>query len=1707
MWNISDNFNTVDNVGNLNNFSAGNFQDEGGWRLTKNMALCDKSAQKYQQSFDLRNLVKKDYDIGLPNRKFNGIGFTTSDNIKHTSSIPEGLTTTEKQQYTENATFSKNITSSITVNSASYEENSDTMLNSTTSDIKTDTIFTVDNSGHLRFILMGEAPLKIYINNVLVYTKSKSGTESYTQRYVKSGSTVKIENTDRSKTYMFRTVMQISFLKVFWSIDKNNSVNNNKRNLYKNFDIVYAGRLSETVMSQLTNNVQVLRITSKSNTNFGDQFLYGVYVGDFCIKTGRGTNSPIIDISISNKDSNFCNNEPIFIVVKEDYNIGFENNISDEIQNNINYSVNNLDIKNASYNNFNITYYLNTDTTFFSNLTQEEFTSSKTLSKTAKILKTRNQTVSLPIKCNSLPLKNTTVTFLNNKSFLDMDTCTLINPKGRHYNGEANYTYFTAASPGTFKITAHTPSYDSVDCYTDYDNFITYECSVFCDVYDRSRDKSATLKNNQSWSNTLNVGDTLVMHTGPDCSYDVEWDGEYADQFAVTGSDKTTAFTEFKKSLSNSSLIDRAYGFVATSAGTLTANYTGEGKLRAYVNCSDKVKNTIPKNGVYTTDVEPGDVVVIDVVDNDFYNNNENYELYDRTGQPELNGRLTFNFTGNAVPVNSNHTFTSDEELKLILNEAKIWVDENNLQDYAFPFLIDDTGNNAEKVKQALTALNNSDLKTDLFLRTSNTIPFKTYSLQNLVSLRLNTSNQDLSSMFANHKNIKGANLTGSNIYARMFQNSSLQSLGLYNVDNKNCEYIAAGSNVSFVNIDNFSGNINSGFENCTKLFSLTFNQGSKSANAQNIASNSSVNTAELNLTSNALVCSAFNECNNLSSITVNQTGSNNDFMNFARNSSVKTAVINNADRSRLSFAFADCYNLSEITITQTGNNMSKFDNVCYNSSVSIVNLTFANNDVELTRAFYNCENLTTLNINRPDSATGTITDATEAFYNCFNLVTSHDIIKNFFKLEYNNWLNKQDGFRTAFMNCPYNGTVLDKYMSYQDQKALNFNPTDLMFNVLSKSSNAMDAGYENLHHEVKVWDNYINRHTVKVVSHQFNENSAYSYIEVDGTRLLDNNSRGTRICVLDTTTKKLKYNDWTDTHSFELKQTPLINIWNAAYEAASYKDLIIILTYDSCGFTQDVVDAAQGCGASDLLKVWTKQRYAYTFVGKKGLGKGNGFDAFGEKETFAEVSANFDNNGLICDTWTDNNPNPIFAKRSYPNSQHLSQNYVLEAPVNEFWRWNLLFKNIKSLYDSCAFNVLSDEIPNYTLSIITNGTDEQVNPNSALLFNRQYKEAGATDFIYHLAQVKNSTRTKASISGMFSGIEDIHCVECDFVDIDDISRLFSGCSSIEYVKSNMNGVTNASRAFENCSNLQSMNIVSDTITDGSYMFSGCEKLAEYDINNMTALRDATSMFDGCHSITGKFYEAKTYIPNSIEIARRMFADCGITEIEGDWLPPNSSYNMQNYTETEFSHITKDWENNLVKEDGWTFPDNLIDAYQMFAGNPITRVSFLETSKTANNSYLFQNCNQLTDYVYSFLNIDTSLENKYTGIFDGCTLSAENRIWLPASIKSNFNLKATDVATEPNHKPIEFWVDDHWCEVDDSGFIDYQHIRRKAYQDVYLKNYKDIILKYWSHIHIHSAEMRGYNEIHDAKVWYDPNSYDNTPEYYTNKFKDRTRNY
>ena len=338
----------------------------------------------------------------------------------------------------------------------------------------------------------------------------------------------------------------------------------------------------------------------------------------------------------------------------------------------------------------------------------------------------------------------------------------------------------------------------------------------------------------------------------------------------------------------------------------------------------------------------------------------------------------------------------------------------------------------------------------------------------------------------------------------------------------------------------------------------------------------------------------------------------------------------------------------------------------------------------------------------------------------------------------------------------------------------------------------------------------------------------------------------------------------------------------------------------------------------------------------------------------------------------------------------------------------------------------------------------------------------------------------------MFNNIQNLHCVG-EIKNIQDITSAFNGCSNITEISTNLNNVEIADYAFKDCHSLTKANVFSNSCYTAMHMFENCDSITDFDIKGMTALIDATSMFEGCTALKTDCFTKATKMPETLQVAKRMFAKCNIAEISGNWVPPNSYTSYRNQDENGFGNMEDDFINETTKE-GWSFPEHLYSAYQMFAENPITKISNLKFNPNANNSWVFQNCHDLTTIKYSFLDVDAYENDKCTGMFDGCSLKKENVIWLPISISSEFDLGNLGFADgSGNEKPSYWIVDDHWCEVDHSGFVEYQHIRRPAYLNVYRKNYdENVIIKFWSHPHIHSAEARGYNELHDTKVYYDP---------------------
>lgn len=448
------------------------------------------------------------------------------------------------------------------------------------------------------------------------------------------------------------------------------------------------------------------------------------------------------------------------------------------------------------------------------------------------------------------------------------------------------------------------------------------------------------------------------------------------------------------------------------------------------------------------------------------------------------------------------------------------------------------------------------------------------------------------------------------------------------------------------------------------------------------------------------------------------------------------------------------------------------------------------------------------------------------------------------------------------------------------------------------------------------------------------------------------------------------------------------------------------------------------------------------------------------------------------------NESSPIYEKDG--QDAHFGNYPNIIIPEEDFWKWSPVFAQIKDTYDCALFSITENNKANFNIDVYTSGDERQVNYNYDTSFKKAVEANAFDNLILHLRKVENATNKSISIEGMFNGIQNLHCV-CEIKNIQNITSAFEGCSNITGISPNLNNVEIADYAFKDCHSLTKANVFSNSCYTAMHMFENCDNITDFDIKGMMALTDATSMFEGCTALKTDCFTKATKIPETLQVAKRMFAKCNISEISGNWVPPNSytSYRNQDYNDS--GNMEDDFINETTKE-GWSFPKDLYSAYQMFAENPIIKISNLKFNPNANNSWIFQNCHDLTTIKYSFLDVDAYENNKCISMFDGCSLKKENVIWLPVSISSDFDLGNLGfIDGSGNEKPSYWIVDDHWCEVDHSGFIEYQHIRRPAYLDVYRKNYdENVIIKFWSHPHIHSAEARGYNELHDTKVYYDP---------------------
>ena len=723
---------------------------------------------------------------------------------------------------------------------------------------------------------------------------------------------------------------------------------------------------------------------------------------------------------------------------------------------------------------------------------------------------------------------------------------------------------------------------------------------------------------------------------------------------------------------------------------------------------------------------------------------------------------------------------------------------------------------------------------------------------------------------------------------------------------------------------------------------------------------------------------------------------------------------------------------------------------------------------------------------------TSGLTSAKDMFRDCeirYQWSLNEDKLKTFFNDTYDKWVAGEYNFRSAFVGSYHSGTIPESFMLAEDQFACNWDPATLIQKVAStydvsrlpltnyyfaSGAAVTDAYSRYLEYSKTV-------HTIKLVSRQFDESTAAAYIYIDDKAVKGWGSRGHFIGVIDCKTMQFKYEGSGDTYGTPESADA---VWTAAINAAGPNDIIVAVSYDATSVTSSARNSINSCGGNG--STWTSARIAHTFIGKKGLTSGQGYENTASGSSYSTISAKFDEDrGLVHRHWGEQTfgLSPIYEKDGQDANFGNYPNIII--PEDSFWKWSPVFAQIKDTYDCALFSITENNKANFNIDVYTSGDERQVNYNYDTSFRKAVEASTFDNLILHLRKVENATNKSISIEGMFNNIQNLHCVG-EIKNIQNITSAFDGCSNIIEVRTNLNNVEIADYAFKDCHSLTKAYVFSNSCYTAMHMFENCDNITDFDIKGMTALLDATSMFEGCTAIKTEYFTKATEIPETLQIAKRMFAKCNITEISGNWVPPNSYTSYRNQDENGIGNMEDDFVNETTKE-GWSFPKDLYSAYQMFAENPITKISNLKFTKT-NNSWIFQNCHDLTTIKYSFLDVDAYENDKCTGMFDGCSLKKENVIWLPVSISSDFdlgNLGFTDGSG--NEKPTYWVVDDHWCEVDHSGFVEYQHIRRPTYLDVYRKNYdENVIIKFWSHPHIHSAENRGYNELHDTKVYYDP---------------------
>ena len=763
--------------------------------------------------------------------------------------------------------------------------------------------------------------------------------------------------------------------------------------------------------------------------------------------------------------------------------------------------------------------------------------------------------------------------------------------------------------------------------------------------------------------------------------------------------------------------------------------------------------------------------------------------------------------------------------------------------------------------------------------------------------------------------------------------------------------------------------------------------------------------------------------------------------------------------------AFAnEIYKIQYVILVLTGDISEMF---LSNNNLLEVDIISIDTSCNATRAFSSCKNLKKVTIHYSISQGNTdfIFEGDTLLAKTLGQDGMIEILK---KLgAYDDWYNGVN--RSHFFGCPYNGTILPKFASYDKQKEHNFNPHWLIPEQLSKEDIREDAGYYNTNGQAKMWpdwkptyendDVFPVKIEIGASDGGSTQDTTTSYITIDDKKKYAT-SRGHTIAWFkpsDTATIGYNYIDTYDAaNSGKLAET-------LAGISSGY--VVVITSSDATSVSSQDREALKLFG-SVRNDTWEPRRFAHMFIGWRGAPSDQVYEYVGTGIESVKKD-------IVVSVPSDNK-NFLFHKTvEYPRA-------IVPASRTECWPFVL--KNIKSLWESCGFAKTKDKEFDVSFYIQWKGEDTKFSSK----FNENLKKSWVTGdpFNIHLRELQ-PIRVKGNIENLFNGIEWLKTIDINSENIESAYKAFNYCSNLKSVKGKINSKDNIGKNAGYMFNESFINVENPDLSNfechfeytlGCFLKSGITKIDWF--SKWEGTRFAGFVFNECDKIIK--INTKVF-PSTIINIFGAFANCkNLEEVQGGWIEPNSSLYYQNYTLSEVTlEQVKDFENPVYK-DGLIIPQSVVSATGLFAGcKKLKSVKDLKLSK-GDNDQCFKECTSLKDVYNVNLNNGSAAD-----AFENCPQNKDYRIWLPIIVNSTTpydknNFLGTGLSIE---HVKQFFVDDNFIFVD-GKYEPFDAQRRINYENA-INPERAFVFKYFTHPHADYHDIWGWNTIHDANVYYD----------------------